>query len=186
MKAAQKDLLVAILRQPPTISRRPLLCASLYSHKTCINWQSRPSLTSTAHPKDSSIPPSKIIPLATISSTSGNSNPPPQSIQSTNTSQTSSGTSLAPTNNTSALGSYQQKRPLWFIFKIEGPRSRPVWAQFGDADLGSDRVFQKKLKQEHHRLRGRLRMWFSYWRLSYWEFVKASHSTLIPWHQTYF
>jgi hypothetical protein len=87
--------------------------------------------------------------------------------------QASHSAPLALNGNTSTQNHYIQKKSLWFIFKIEGPRAAPMWDQFGDEDLGTDRLFQQRLKQRHHRLRGWLRLWLSYWRLSYWEFVKV-------------
>ncbi|KAJ4296420.1 hypothetical protein N0V90_006465 [Kalmusia sp. IMI 367209] len=169
LKPAQKDILEDILQQPPAMYRRPLLCASFTSPAARTTPQSRPAPAQPSNPSSASsgtiMSPARQSPPANSGTSSQlSSNSPPN--------QTSPSVPLALNGNIPPQNHYQQKKPLWFIFKIEGPRAAPVWDQFGDENLVTDRSFQQKLKQRHHQLRGRLRLWFSYWRLSYWEFVK--------------
>jgi hypothetical protein len=173
LKSAQKHILEDILKEPPGASQRPLFCASLFSSTVQTNPPLRPALALGNQPQSGSLPFSRSSASAAVPSLPTNSDPISRFSDSTASSQISRETSPIPGHTASTQNGYQQKKPLWFIFKIEGSRSSLDWDHFGDEGLATDRLFQQKLKQRHNELRGWFRLWFSYWRLSYWEFVKV-------------
>ncbi|EUC26815.1 hypothetical protein COCCADRAFT_31505, partial [Bipolaris zeicola 26-R-13] len=95
------------------------------------------------------------------------------SADSTVSFQTSSGTPPVSDHTASKSSSYQQKKPFWLIFKIEGSKNFADWDQFGDEKLTIDRLFQQTLRQRQNGLREQFRLWVSYGQLGYWEFVKC-------------
>lgn len=153
--------------------QRPLFCASLCLPAVQNNPHPRPALAPANQPQLTSLSVSKSTAPAAVPSLATNSHPTSLFSNGTTHTQASSGASSLPGHTTSTQNSYQQKQPLWFIFKIEGSRSPLDWDQFGDDGLATDRLFQQKLRQRHNELRGRFRLWFSYWRLNHWEFVKV-------------
>jgi hypothetical protein len=167
LKIAQKDILEDVLERNPEIYQRPLLCAPSCSLAVQTNPQMSTAPGLGAQPQTRMTAPTAThLPSVNISLT-------PLSNDGTATTQTSPSIRSPPGHSASAQNSYQQKKSLWFIFKIEGAPTAPTWDQFGDEALTTDRSFQQKLRQSHNKLRGRLRLWFSYWKLSYWEFVKV-------------
>lgn len=162
-----------ILKEPPRQFQRPLSCVSRQPPIVQTDPYLRSALAIGNQPQDASLPSSSSNTPATVPSLptnidstlllSGGPAPP----------QMSRGTFSKSGYSASFQNGYQQKKLLWFIFKIEGARSVLDWDQFGDGELATDCQFQQQLRERHNRLRGRLRLWFSYWRLSYWEFVKV-------------
>lgn len=62
-----------------------------------------------------------------------------------------------------------------------GTQRSQVTTELSDIDhhhLASDPILLRQLKSGHQRLRGRLRNWLSFWRLSHWKFVKVAFCSL--------
>ena len=59
------------------------------------------------------------------------------------------------------------------LFGIQGPRITLELAQINTLKYCKDNLFFEALKQQYKQRRGRLRYWFSVWRLSHCDFVKV-------------
>lgn len=118
----------------------------------------------------------KYTPAVGASRVSGNNIEGSQPESSAGTMQSAPGTSRH--GYASSPSGFQQNKKMWVVFGVQGPRMTLELDQIGNNDLQSDRVFLREIRRKHHLLRGRLRSYFSFWQLSYWEFVKVSVSQL--------
>jgi hypothetical protein len=176
LKPGQQEILEDLLDQRPVKFLRPPLCASikLSSIGRGLHTQARPSFGQASGQTSGHVSSAqqKYAPAGGGSLSSGNSVPGSQPGSSTNTMPSASGT--PPDGHASTPSDSEQNKQLWVVFGVEGPRITLELDQIGNGDLQSDPVFLRKLRRRHYLLRGWLRSYFSFWRLSYWEFVKVS------------
>lgn len=62
---------------------------------------------------------------------------------------------------------------LWLAFGVWGPQITVRLDQIDKHALASDQLFLRELRRRHDKLRGWLRLYFSFQCLKYWEFSKA-------------
>lgn len=167
-----------LLEQRPTKSLYPPFCSSLKrsstDHGLHIKAQQGSTQTSGQMPGSISTAQKKYTPTNEGFRSSENSVSGPVSDSSSNPMQSASEVSSARdvlTQNSSRLNKH-----LRVIFGVEGPRITLELDQIRDDDLQSDLLFLRKLRRRHRQLRGSLRAYFSFWRLSYWDFVKVKFS----------
>ena len=167
------EILFDLLEQRPTKFLRPLLCASL--EKSCPSWVPYQNA-----PQSSGQAPGQMV--GNVSSAGQKYTPSGHVFQHPGTSRSVLTPNAGPTQPTLVIPSVGQTLPqlisqtskqLWIFFGVQGPRITLEVDQIGGNDLQSDTLFLRQLRRRHFQLRGRLRSYFSFWRLSYWEFVKV-------------
>ena len=173
MRPGQKEILEDLLDQRPTKFLRSPLCASIKQSRIKQGLTKAPPSSRQAAgqtPSRASSAQRKYTPSGG-SSSSGNIVQRSQPGNSANPMQSAP---VTPHDGHTPMpsGSGPGKQ-LWVIFGAEGPRITLELDQIGNDDLHSDPRFLRKLRRRHHQLRGWLRLYFSFWRLSYWEFVKV-------------
>ena len=81
-------------------------------------------------------------------------------------------------NHTSAQDRANLMHPLWLLFGVSGNRVTVKHGQVDKHSLASDPVFLRSLQKRHNELRGWPRLYLTFWKLSYWNFVRVSIPTL--------
>jgi hypothetical protein len=71
------------------------------------------------------------------------------------------------------IGQHTNFRDLRILFGVKGPSLALKLEQIEILDTMTDSDFYKELRKRYMLSRGRLRYWFSFWRLAYCEVVKA-------------
>lgn len=66
---------------------------------------------------------------------------------------------------------------LWIIFGVQGPRRPSEMDHILIDGATNDDTFYRSLRNKYHFHRGKLRLWFSFWRFRYCEVVKVSDLT---------
>ena len=75
--------------------------------------------------------------------------------------------------NTSSTPDEDQGKGRWLAFGVWGSQTTVDLNQVDKHTLASDKLFLAEIKRRHDTMRGWLRLYFTFWRLSYWEFVKV-------------
>ncbi|KAL7936336.1 hypothetical protein V8C35DRAFT_254880 [Trichoderma chlorosporum] len=76
-----------------------------------------------------------------------------------------------------AISDYANSLPKWILFGVKGGRRTLVPTQIRVVSGATDSHIFQELKRCYKAYRGRLRLWFSVWRLDYCEVVKFSRLT---------
>ena len=84
----------------------------------------------------------------------------------------SSATAVSATT-TSTPKEEEEGKGRWLAFGVWGPQITVDLDQVDKHTLASDKLFLAEIKRRHDAMRGWLRLYFTFWRLSYWEFVKV-------------
>lgn len=63
----------------------------------------------------------------------------------------------------------------WILFGVQGPRRTLTPSQISVHNQSTDYTVFQELKECYQANRGRLRLWFSIWRLEFCEVVKVHH-----------
>ena len=66
-----------------------------------------------------------------------------------------------------------QGKGRWLAFGVWGSQITVDVDQVDKHTLASDKLFLAEIKRRHDAMRGWLRLYLTFWRLSYWEFVKV-------------
>jgi hypothetical protein len=96
-----------------------------------------------------------------------NSNTPPKPSQPMNR--------LAGSGSHHKIGQQANQSDPRILFGVRGPYPALKLEQISIKNMTKDSDFYEELKRYYRLNRGRLRYWFSFWRLGYCEVVKASH-----------
>ena len=165
------EILSDLLKQRSQTFLRPLVCASLV--RSCHGWRQHQNT-----PQGSGQTSGNVSSAGQKYTPSGHDPQHPGinasgSLPETNAGPAQSTPAISSISNALTQLASQLNKQLCVVFGVQGPRVTLEVDQIRDSDLQSDILFLRKLRRRHFQLRGRLRSYFSFWRLSYWEFVKV-------------
>ena len=161
----------------PNLDKNPPLPHQCRVKSDTISWRARlASIIQTTIPISNAsqryTPPGSAIP----SSTTG------QGLQSISVSQSNMGNQgrfqqqrvvVASQRSTAALVHPATAIKLWVLFGVQGSRRTLEISHIPINDQSNDSSLYCSLRQHYRTNRGRLKLWFSFWRLDYCEVVKA-------------
>jgi hypothetical protein len=176
LPSSQRTSLERLLGDPPTTSRKPLLCETIHSRyeyrqNTRLSQDGERLQNDVGPPNDT--PPAAQDGLRSICTGSSNSTTHVSNSLSERGSRSTRSYTVGSSKTSVGTGEEAASHQLWLLFGVHGPRRLLEWDEIDQDDLSSDHLLIRKLRRRHSEMRGWPRLCFSVWQVRYWSFVKV-------------